>query len=414
MSTHHTLGGLRAAVCAALCIVVLATSCGSDSAGTTEDSSDSAAQPTAQTETATPTPLPTTPPVDQAEATPDTTADEEPAATTEEGTDDSTVDGDAEPEDATSDEAEAPSVLTTAVAAAETLTGTLTDAQMSTLSYDYGDASIVDLWSNLPACDRGRPGIRHGDLDEAQLDAVYAVVDAVLSDEGSLEYRQIIAADEELGGGNGDVWDADCYYLAIYGTPSAIDPWAFMFGGHHYARIVDFSGGQIAVTPAFTGVEPRSFELDGETIEPLGEEAIAIFAVLAALDDSQLADAELAGSYTHVQLGPGSDAFPETEGLSLGDASDEVRQLAVAAAAAWTNDFEAEIAEPVIASITANLDDTYIGWSTSTDIDTQGAYVRIDGPSAWIEFSNEGGVGGNDIHQHSVYRDKLLDYGTAG
>lgn len=201
--------------------------------------------------------------------------------------------------------------------------------------------------------------------------------------------------------------------MAFFGTPSISAPWALQFGGHHYARMIDFSDGQVAVTPAFTGVEPRSFTLDGQTVEPLADKSSAIFGMLAALGADELAAAELPITDTAVQLGPGSDTFPNTEGLSLRDASEEVRDLALRAIERWTADFDAEVAASVLADAERNLDDTSIGWSTSIDPDTEGGYARIDGPSVWIEFVNEGGVGRDDIHQHSVYRDKQLDYGTA-
>ncbi len=302
-----------------------------------------------------------------------------------------------------------------AVEAANALIAQLSPDEVETLSYEFGDGAITSSWSNLPACDtNGRAGIRHGDLNSDQVAAVMDVVKSVLSDEGYTEYAQIIAADEELGGGDGDVWDADCYYMAFFGEPSTSSSWAMQFGGHHYARTITLENGSVSVTPAFTGVEPRTFTLDGETVAPLGDEAEATFALFGALDDDQFAAAELSGRIQEVLLGPREDdAFPAQEGLLLSEASDEVKQLAMAAIENWVNDFDTETAASILAQIESELDETYIGWANSIDIDTQDAYGRIDGPSVWIEFINEGGVGGNDIHQHSVYRDKTNDYGSA-
>ncbi|MGH1492898.1 MAG: DUF3500 domain-containing protein [Acidimicrobiales bacterium] len=301
-----------------------------------------------------------------------------------------------------------------AVAAAEALIAVLSDEELAELSYDYGDRTIATSWSNLPACgNNGRAGIRHGDLSDEQVTAVLAVVDAVLSDEGFTNYTQIIAADEELGGGDGGVWDADCYYMAFFGTPSITEPWALQFGGHHYARTVAFADGVTTVTPAFTGVEPRSFTFEGATVEPLAEKSEAIFSIFDTLDDAQLAEAELGSAQTEILLGPGTDSFPGAEGLLLGDASAETQVAVIAAVRQWVDDFEADVADAIVVAIEADLAATTVSWSTSTDIDTQDAYARIDGPSVWIEFINERGVGTSEIHQHSVYRDKTNDYGTA-
>lgn len=346
----------------------------------------------------------------------DGVADEDDAgADAEEPTDDAAEVGtDGEAADGATQPSSDP--IQAAVAAVEDLTALLSSEQQATMTFDYGDSAIVSSWSNLPACDNGgRAGIQHGDLTDEQLDAVYGVIDSVLSTEGAAEYRQIIAADEELGGGNGEVWDADCYYLAIFGSPSSTDPWALQFGGHHYARTFDFSDGVVSVTPAFTGVEPIGFTVDGDEVEPLADEATAIFAMFAALDDGQLAAAELSGNIDEVLLGPGADdAFPETEGLALAEVSEDVQALALAAIRTWVDDNNTTIADQVMAEIEAELDETSIGWSNAVDADALGSYGRIDGPSVWIEFVNEGGVGTNGIHHHSIHRDKTGDYGSAG
>jgi hypothetical protein len=37
--------------------------------------------------------------------------------------------------------------------------------------------------------------------------------------------------------------------------------------------------------------------------------------------------------------------------------------------------------------------------------------VRLDGPSAWVEFSNQPGASTDGIHQHTIFRDETADYG---
>ena len=52
-----------------------------------------------------------------------------------------------------------------------------------------------------------------------------------------------------------------------------------------------------------------------------------------------------------------------------------------------------------------------IGWSISIDRESP-AYMRIDGPRVWIEWLNRANPGEAGYHPHTVYRDKLIDYGT--
>lgn len=46
-------------------------------------------------------------------------------------------------------------------------------------------------------------------------------------------------------------------------------------------------------------------------------------------------------------------------------------------------------------------------------MDSENDYVRIDGPSLWIEFSLQSNksTGEDGNHPHSVWRDKTFDYG---
>ncbi|MBT33420.1 MAG: hypothetical protein CMO01_27475 [Thalassobius sp.] len=60
---------------------------------------------------------------------------------------------------------------------------------------------------------------------------------------------------------------------------------------------------------------------------------------------------------------------------------------------------------------TNELDETYISYSGTTNLTTRNDYVRIDGPSVWIEYSCQNGVILSGTHPHSVWRDKLTDYG---
>ena len=59
----------------------------------------------------------------------------------------------------------------------------------------------------------------------------------------------------------------------------------------------------------------------------------------------------------------------------------------------------------------AELDETYVAFSGGTAMDSVGDYIRIDGPSVWIEFSMQNGIVLSGAHPHAVWRDKQNDYG---
>lgn len=303
------------------------------------------------------------------------------------------------------------------VAAADALIATLSDDEADTLLYDFGDSAITSLWSNLPACagDNGveRAGIALGDLTDDQQAAVLDLAAAILSDDGYTEYSEIILADDYLQDTFGNtVWDSGCYYMAIYGTPSETEAFAVQFGGHHVARIVTYDGDVATITPSFTGIEPGTFEVDGTTYDVMGDEMSAVFAMIDGLSDDQRSTAELDGTFDSVLMGPGTDSpFPDSEGLAVSELGETEQEAVLTAIRTFVNDFDASVADTIMATIEAELDETYIAWATATDLDTAGAYTRIDGPTVWIETSNQSGVSG--IHYHSIFRDKAGDYGDA-
>ncbi len=80
---------------------------------------------------------------------------------------------------------------------------------------------------------------------------------------------------------------------------------------------------------------------------------------------------------------------------------------------------DSESAATLLSIYTNEIDNTYIAWTgsgtsgtASTFLNTNTNYVRIDGPSVWIEFVCQNGVVFSGIHYHSVWRDHLRDYGS--
>lgn len=65
----------------------------------------------------------------------------------------------------------------------------------------------------------------------------------------------------------------------------------------------------------------------------------------------------------------------------------------------------------IMARYTGELDNTYISYSGTTTMTAINDYVRIDGPSVWIEYSCQHGIVLSGNHPHSVWRDKIKDYG---
>ncbi|MDO7886037.1 DUF3500 domain-containing protein [Hymenobacter cheonanensis] len=358
------------------------------------------------------------------------------------------------------------------VKAANAFLATLSASQRDTVLQDFTAAKAAQ-WSNLPASFVPRPGLKLSDLDSAQTRAALAVIQAATgtaANEGYSEIQQLRAADDNLnaapagfgpgrpgagpppgmrpggpppgmggppppgmrrgaggrrggppGLGPGD-YGSGVYFIAFLGTPSATGTWMLQFGGHHLATNVTFGQGAVTgATPKFEGVEPLSFTTTnakvlpkGRTYSPMSTEAAAMLALLRGLTPAQQAKARLSQSFFDVVLGPGQDGkFPTTKiGLPVRQLSQAQQALVMAAMAPWVNDADDATAASLLASYQHQLADTYVAYAGTGNFTTQGDYLRIDGPSVWIEFVCQNGiVYHSQIHYHSIWRDHARDYG---
>ncbi|NRG41067.1 DUF3500 domain-containing protein [Rathayibacter sp. VKM Ac-2835] len=306
------------------------------------------------------------------------------------------------------------------VAATDAFLATLTAEQLETVTYDYSDNLARQTWSNFPATTVPREGIALADLSEEQLTAAMAVLEASLSDEGYEQVLQIQQSDDylnSLGGQGADGFGSLVdYFIAVYGEPSETDAFMIQFGGHHLAQNLTYNGDSVSTTPEFVGTEPTSFEVDGTTVEPLAAESTALFSLFDGLDDTQLAAAEItSGTFDDLVMGPGADdgQFPASEGTLISDLSAEQQQQVTDVLSAYVGDIDEEAAAALLAKYQSEYDQTYIGWSGNTSPSGENTYFRIDGPSVWIEFINTRSQSTDSIHYHSVYRDKVNDYGSS-
>jgi hypothetical protein len=152
------------------------------------------------------------------------------------------------------------------------------------------------------------------------------------------------------------------------------------------------------------------FEEAGQRRRPMLAEAEAVSGLLGSMGEDDLAAARI-DPIDDVRVGTGrSDRYPEPEGSLVTDLTEEQRERVTTAVRAWVGDTDERVAEPLVEQYQAEYDRTRVAWSGSTDPNTPGSYLRIDGPRLWIEFSNVGRFGNGDNHYHSVYRDKHADY----
>ena len=318
----------------------------------------------------------------------------------------------------TSDCSDATTVGAKVACLAEAFKATLTSSQISTLQIAYTKANAI-RWSNLPCGVSCRNGLGFGTLTATQLAAAKAVIAAAAgttSDEGYNEFLQINAADDVLGtkSGNSSSYSSGNYIIAFLGTPGTSGTWMLQFGGHHYAQNITYTDGVVvSSTPSHQGIEPKSWTTGSTTYAPMKTEQAAMVSMLASLTTTELASAKLSATFSDVLLGPNKDGqFPSTKvGLAVSTLTADQKALILAAMKPWTQDVDDESGTSMLAIYESELDQTYISYSGNATLTANADYVRIDGPSVWIEFVCQTGVVYTEIHYHAVYRDHTRDYG---
>lgn len=291
----------------------------------------------------------------------------------------------------------------------------LSTTQANTVSLSFTKAAAI-RWSNLPGGVSIRNGLEFSELSSEQKALAKAVIEAASGsgeEQGYNEFLSINAADDYLGERQGG-YSSDYYIIAFLGTPSTSGTWMLQFGGHHYAQNVTFEDGEIVgPTPSHQGVEPLNWTSNGTAYAPLDDEKSGMAGMLASLTTSELASAKISATFSDVSLGPGKDGqFPSTKvGLKVSALTDNQKTLVLEAMERWVGDIEDEASVDLMGIYEDELDETYIAYSGNASLTSHGDYVRIDGPSIWIEFICQNGVVLSGIHYHTIYRDHTRDYG---
>ncbi|WP_437920007.1 DUF3500 domain-containing protein [Sphingobacterium sp. LRF_L2] len=296
----------------------------------------------------------------------------------------------------------------------------LSTTQLATVQLSYSKANAIK-WSNFPqalvSSAYKRVGLNFGSMSTEQIQYAKALLKEITGtdeNEGYSELEQILNADNYLASlnANGGYGSAN-YYLAFLGTPATTGTFEIQFGGHHLAISNTYTDGVlVGATPSFRGVEPlASFTYNGVTNIPLTQEQTAFINILSSLSTSELATAKLSPTVSDLVAGPQQDDnFPSTySGIKCSNLTTAQKELVLTAIKTYVNDVAGS--ESILAKYESELDNTYIAYSGTTALNTRGDYIRIDGPSVWIEWAGQGGVVFNVSHPHSVWRDKLTDYG---
>lgn len=303
----------------------------------------------------------------------------------------------------------------------------LADALKATLSPEMKTRMLLPYtvedakkWSNFPPVgypDRVGPTL--GDFDIKQLGIIKAMLKeaaGIAANEGYDEMEQILNADDYLKANTQDQagFSSSNFHIAFLGTPAPTGTWELYFGGHHMAFANTYKDGRLmGATPSFRGVEPFTrFTMNGRENAPMAQEQAAFAGMLTALTPMEQSRAKLTELFTDIVAGPQKDDnFPaEREGVRVGDLNPAQQALVLKAIETYVGDVSPAEAATIMAKYRAELPETYIAFSGTPTMNAENDYVRIDGPSVWIESSMQPGRSVPGIHPHSVWRDRESDY----
>jgi hypothetical protein len=301
-----------------------------------------------------------------------------------------------------------------AAAAAAFLAGLDAD-QRSKASFAFDDANRYDFHF-IP---RARKGVPLGDLTPDQQARAHALLETGLGMRGYAAATTIIdlenvlrAVEPARSGPNALVRDPQRYYVSIFGSPSATEPWGWRFEGHHISVNFTIAGGRpVAWAPNFFGANPAAVR-DGPKrgTRALAEEEDKARVLVKALDASQLAKALI---QTDAPRDIITMANPEV--MPLSPAGIPMKELTPP----QKRQLE-ELIDVYLGRVAPDLgtarferlaqagrDAITFAWAGTTDPGGP-HYYRVQGPTFLIEYDN---TQNNANHIHSVWRDFTGDFG---
>lgn len=258
---------------------------------------------------------------------------------------------------------------------------------------------------------------RHGlllqDLLDEQRAAAMRLVQASFSPRGYGVVEDIRRTNElvrELTGLYVD-FGINVYWLSIFGTPSADQPWGWQLDGHHLNLHCFVLGDQVVMTPMFVGAEPTTVRHGAfagiHLFQPEQDHALELMRALTPAQRRQ----SIVGDALQIELFTGH--FRDNLELGFAGApvrefSDSQRERTLALLRDWIGYMRAGHAEVRWSEVLRHLEETHFGWIGGVE-DDEPFYYRLHSPVILIEFSHIPGIAmtgdaPSRNHVHAVVR----------
>lgn len=285
-------------------------------------------------------------------------------------------------------------------------------------------------WSN-PEFVIHRVGLRLEELDEPQVEAILALVEASLSPRGYGRVREAMA----LNGFLGElvelpaIMNERSYWFALFGDPRPDGAWGWQLFGHHVAVSFVSVAGRHVVAPVFLGAEPALSDVRPPLFAAREELAIELASSLtpeqrrsavvyrSVLDPAMPAGRLHPADERHVAGAFRDNRVVPPEGVRASSLTDAQWSLL----RSLVEDFLL-LREPhrtaQLAEIDAHRRETWFSWYGATD-GSQPFYLRVQSPVVLVELDHHAGVWLTNtlparFHVHTTLRlPNGNDYGRA-
>ncbi len=296
---------------------------------------------------------------------------------------------------------------------AEDLLESLTTAQRRSAMGTLATAEW-HRWTYLPG---QRPGVPLGDLDPAQRERAFDLLQTAFSPRGVADLAMVLRTEEirrEL-----DRRDPHPqpqvdppYWLRVLGRPSPDEPWAWRISGHHLVAHATVVGEQVATTPQFVGAQPAEVTAGPHSgFQSLPREQDLARELVLMLQDDQRRQAVASATAPPDLLTRQDPAVPGFPARGLARAGMDRRQGDVLEALVrqYLDRSPAAVADRAWAAIVdAGWNEVRFTWSGGLRRG-EGHYYAVTGPTFVLEYDN---TQESANHIHCVWRDRGRDLGA--
>jgi hypothetical protein len=277
----------------------------------------------------------------------------------------------------------------------------LDPSQRTKSTYGFNDPEWT-RWHWTTPQNFPRNGLPLREMNTAQRDAAFALLQTSVSTYGLQKSLDIISLQNDLGN------DPELYYVTVFGTPG-VEPWGWRWEGHHLSRRFNVINGKLSVTPFFHGSWPT---VNNNGLKAMEREEWAARELVTSLDDNQRA----AVIFRQDTLGnheTQNQAYVTplaNLGIPVANLNAKQQALITEIIHKYLDALPDMIAAAHLDRLqAAGLENITFAWAGSLE-SQRPHYYRLQGPTFLMEHDNSRNRG---THIHSVWRDFAEDFGQS-